>query len=128
MKPDLKATSYSTVGLEMVLSVVLPYLLGSWLDSKLGTEPYLGVVLLLFGLATAVRTLYRAVKRMQRETEQDGFEACQTGRSARFALEQRGELRGEPAPSAAPRRKKSRRRSAKKQRRPGRGRPGDAAR
>ncbi len=112
IKMDLKATSYSTVGLEMVLSVVLPYLLGSWLDSKLGTGPYIAVVLLVFGLATAVRTLYRAVKRMRRETEQDGFEECQTDRSARYAMEHRSAIDGHTSIVKRRKRKKRRRKRA----------------
>lgn len=91
MRKDLKAmaSSYSTVGLELVLSIIVGFLGGRWLDGKLGTHPWLSLVGFFFGVAAGFRTLWRAGRRMQRETERDGFREEDTDRAARFELEER---------------------------------------
>ena len=43
--------SFSTIGLELGLSIALGYLGGEWLDGKFGTEPWLKWIGLGFGLA-----------------------------------------------------------------------------
>ena len=63
--------SLSTVGLELGLSIAIGYLGGRWLDEKLGTEPWLEWIGLGFGLAAAVQSLYRAVRRAQRLMEEE---------------------------------------------------------
>jgi len=73
--------------MDFVLSIVLGFLAGRWLDGKLGTAPYLALAGLGFGLAAGFRFLWRAARRARRETEQDGFKASSTDRQARFALE-----------------------------------------
>ena len=78
----------STVGLEIVVSVLFGFLGGRWLDGRFGTEPILALVGLVFGFATAARFIYRAAKRSQRALERDGFEENRTGRKARFELDQ----------------------------------------
>lgn len=60
----------ATVGLEFVLSIVLPMLFGVWLDEKLGTSPWMMVVWLGFGLAAGIRALMRAAKAATREAEE----------------------------------------------------------
>ena len=79
----------TTVGLEVVASIAIGFLGGRSLDGRLGTEPWLLVLGCVFGLGTAARFLWRASKRMQAQTARDGFKASSTGRSARFALEQK---------------------------------------
>jgi ATP synthase protein I len=59
--------SASSVGLEMGLSVVIAVLIGMWLDSRLGTTPWLMLLWLLFGLAAGFRGVLRAVRRADRE-------------------------------------------------------------
>lgn len=39
-------------------SVALGYFAGSFLDSRLGTEPYLMLILLLMGVATGLKIMY----------------------------------------------------------------------
>ena len=46
---------------------VLGYLVGSWLDRKLGTEPILLIVLLLVGLAASGRETYGLIQLAGRE-------------------------------------------------------------
>lgn len=90
MRPRwMEAGGNATLGLEMVLSALFGFFGGQWLDGKLGTAPYLASLGFFFGIAAAIRALFRATKRMQRATETDGFKASQTDRPARFALEQK---------------------------------------
>src|SRR6187200_2076242 len=63
------ALSASSVGLELGLSVVLCVLLGVWLDGKLGTEPWMMLLLMGIGLAAGFRNLLRNVRRADRAAE-----------------------------------------------------------
>jgi ATP synthase protein I len=63
--------SYSTLGLEMGLSVAVGAIIGYYLDKWLHTEPWLVIVFLIFGAIAGFRSLYRALKRMEREDKED---------------------------------------------------------
>jgi ATP synthase protein I len=72
MKQDWKAVgSYGTVGLEIVLSILVGFFLGRWIDSKLGTEPVFTVIWIGFGVAAAGRSLWRAWKNMQADAARE---------------------------------------------------------
>jgi ATP synthase protein I len=71
---------FGTVGLEVVVSVLIGFFGGRWLDGRFGTTPWMAVIGLAFGVATAGRFLYRAAKRMQRQTEKDGFRQSEVDR------------------------------------------------
>jgi hypothetical protein len=58
----------------MVFSIVFGFLGGQWLDGKFGTKPYLTLLGFFFGVVAGFRAVYRAAKRMQRDTEKDGFD------------------------------------------------------
>ena len=77
MKDEYKAVgSWGTLGLEIVLSVVLGFLGGHWLDGKLGTDPWLGLLGFFFGCGAAVKAILRTHKEMQaitlREEKEQG--------------------------------------------------------
>jgi ATP synthase protein I len=55
--------SASSAGLELGISVGLGALFGSWLDGKLGTEPWMMLVFLVLGVIAGFRGLLRAVAR-----------------------------------------------------------------
>jgi ATP synthase protein I len=74
-KQFYNALSASSVGLELGLSVVLCILLGVWLDGKLGTQPWLMLVLLGIGLAAGFRSVMRSVRRADRAAELEAQEA-----------------------------------------------------
>jgi len=63
--------SYSTLGLEMGLSVAVGAIIGYYLDKWLHTDPWLLIVFLIFGVIAGFRSLYRALKRLQREDKED---------------------------------------------------------
>ena len=70
VKENWKATGgHGTVGLELVFSVLFGFFGGRALDNWLGTAPWLAVVGLGFGIATAIRFLYRALQRANKEAE-----------------------------------------------------------
>jgi len=56
------AGRYSAVGIEMAAAVVIGTLGGLWLDSKLGTEPYLFIFGLVVGVGAATKTIIRIAK------------------------------------------------------------------
>ncbi|NIP72152.1 MAG: AtpZ/AtpI family protein [Gammaproteobacteria bacterium] len=53
---------FSTVGLELGLSVLIGLFVGQWLDARFGTEPWLLLLFLMFGMAAGFRSIYRALK------------------------------------------------------------------
>lgn len=70
MRSDLKGLGdYGTVGLELVISILVGFLGGRWLDGKLGTHGWLTLIGLLFGTVAGFRSLYRAAVKMRKETE-----------------------------------------------------------
>ena len=84
MRADWKAAgSYTTVGMEIVLSVLVGFFGGRWLDARFGTAPYLAVIGFFFGVATAGRFLWQAHRRMRAEAERDDFAPSKTHRRPR---------------------------------------------
>jgi ATP synthase protein I len=61
---------YSTVGLEMGLSVIIGLFVGQWLDKQFGTEPWLLLVFLLFGMVAGFRSIFR-LARHRHDNEDD---------------------------------------------------------
>jgi ATP synthase protein I len=70
-KGIMKYMQYSTVGLELSLSVVIGALFGHWLDRKFGTEPWLMLFWLLCGIAAGFRSLYRTTQKIMKESNQN---------------------------------------------------------
>lgn len=60
-------TRFSTVGIEMGLSVVIGLLMGIYLDRYLKTEPWMTIIFLLFGVAAAFRVMVRVARESSRE-------------------------------------------------------------
>jgi ATP synthase protein I len=90
VRADLKAPGgFGTVGLEIVLAVTFGTFGGHWLDGRLGTEPWLMLVGAGFGIAAAARFLWRATRRLQHATNNDGFDPRRADRPARFALDEK---------------------------------------
>lgn len=48
----------STTGLAMALSIGIGAITGHYLDNKFGTEPWLFLIFLFFGIVAAFRNLY----------------------------------------------------------------------
>jgi F0F1-type ATP synthase assembly protein I len=70
VRNDLRGLGdYGTVGLDLVLSILLGFFGGRWLDGKLGTHGWLTALGFLFGVIAGFRSLYRAAVKWRKETE-----------------------------------------------------------
>ena len=58
-----------TVGLHMVASTFVGYLIGSYLDKWLGTPPWFTIIFLLLGIAAGFRELARLAKKASEEND-----------------------------------------------------------
>ena len=64
LKKAIKALGFiSTVGIAMALSIALGAFIGYYLDRVFGTQPWLTIVFLCFGIAAAFRNLYILYKK-----------------------------------------------------------------
>src|SRR5690606_3705995 len=70
-KRAYNALSASSVGIELGISVGIGLLVGYYLDRWLGTEPWLMLLWLGFGLAAGFRGVFRAVRQADRAAEDD---------------------------------------------------------
>jgi len=55
----------STVGLVMAISITAGALIGYYLDTRFGTEPWLFFVFFGFGIVAAFKNLFTMVKKIQ---------------------------------------------------------------
>jgi ATP synthase protein I len=63
--------SYSSLGLEMGLSVAIGIAMGYFLDKYFKTYPYLTVIFMFFGIGAAMKAVFRVWKKAQREEEDE---------------------------------------------------------
>ncbi len=63
--------SYSSLGLEMGLSVVIGIGIGYFLDYYFKTSPYLTIIFMLFGIVAAFKTIYMLLKKVKKEDERN---------------------------------------------------------
>jgi ATP synthase protein I len=61
---------YSTVGLDLALSILVGLFGGRYLDRKLGAGHWLTVIGLGLGIAAGVRSVWRALESANREAEE----------------------------------------------------------
>jgi ATP synthase protein I len=62
---------FSSLGIELGLSVMIGLIGGQWLDKHFSTEPWLLLVGLLFGMAAGIRSMYSALKRLNAPQERE---------------------------------------------------------
>ena len=60
----------STIGLVMALSICFGALIGFFLDKKMGTEPWLFLLFLIFGIIAAFKNLFTMLKKLQSKNHQ----------------------------------------------------------
>ncbi|MCX5806597.1 MAG: AtpZ/AtpI family protein [Proteobacteria bacterium] len=63
--------SFSSLGLEMGLSVAIGIGIGYFLDFYFKTSPYLTIIFMLFGVAAAFKTIFMLLKKVKRENERN---------------------------------------------------------
>jgi F0F1-type ATP synthase assembly protein I len=59
----------STAGLVLVVAIVIGWAFGSWLDKKLGTDPWLMLLFTLMGIAAGFIEMFRIVLSISREED-----------------------------------------------------------
>jgi len=57
----------STIGIVLVVCTAIGYLFGSWLDTKLGTSPWLMLVFTLMGIAAGFMEMLRILRMISEE-------------------------------------------------------------
>lgn len=62
----------STIGILLVVSTVIGYAFGNWLDKKLGTAPWLMLVFTILGIVAGFIEMFRIVNRMAEDEENLG--------------------------------------------------------
>ncbi len=72
-----QALKYSSVGIELAISVLLGYFAGDWLDGEFGWSPWGAVLGLSFGFAAGLRSLYRLSQKISREAKRDSSDDAQ---------------------------------------------------
>jgi ATP synthase protein I len=63
--------SYSSLGLEMGLSVAIGIGIGYFLDAYFKTSPYLTIIFMFFGIAAAFKTIFLLLRKIEREDKRD---------------------------------------------------------
>ena len=63
-KLESKWIQFSAMGLELGLSVIVGLLIGNFLDGQFGTEPWLLLLFLIFGLIAGFRSVFRLLKKL----------------------------------------------------------------
>ena len=62
-KSAIQMAYASSIGISMALAIFGCFFLGTWVDRKLGTEPYFTLIFLLIGIAAGFRNIYVLMKR-----------------------------------------------------------------
>ena len=63
--------SVGAFGIELLVATTIGFLGGRWLDRKLGTDPWIGLLGLLLGLTAGFRNLIRTIRKAQREQDDE---------------------------------------------------------
>ena len=66
-----KYLRFSSVGLELGLSVLVGLFVGQWLDRRLGTDPWMLLLFLGFGLVAGFRSVYRLLRELNQREPQE---------------------------------------------------------
>jgi ATP synthase protein I len=56
---------FSSLGLQVALSIFIGYGAGRYLDAKLDTQPWMTIIFFIFGLAAAFRNIGLAIKKLR---------------------------------------------------------------
>ena len=70
-KSGPKWVMYSSMGLELGLSVVVGFLIGSWIDGWLATDPWFLLIFGIAGILAGYRSIFRLVKRVQADADSE---------------------------------------------------------
>ena len=72
-KYNTNLLKYSSLGLEMGAAVVIGLLVGTYLDRRFDTDPWLTLIFLFFGFAAAGRAVARVIRTgIPEDEDEDG--------------------------------------------------------
>ena len=74
----------SSIGISMVLAIVFGLVIGVYLDRWLGTEPWLTIVFLIFGIIAAFRNMFHIVRKYGFPEEEANDQANNVKDDSRF--------------------------------------------
>ncbi len=74
----VSGTEFAGIGLQFALTILVFVFAGVWLDSRLGTSPWLLLVFVFVGAAGGFYSMYRRVTAAQRKSK-DGVVGPQSG-------------------------------------------------
>jgi F0F1-type ATP synthase assembly protein I len=66
----LSTAEFAGLGIEFALAILIFALLGHWLDGRLGTTPWLLIILIFAGAGGAFYSMFRRVMAAQRRDEE----------------------------------------------------------
>jgi ATP synthase protein I len=69
-----KIAALSSLGLLLPSSIIVGLFMGYWLDKLLGTRPWLTLTFLILGIMSGFLGLFRGLKKLNIESEDDGDE------------------------------------------------------
>lgn len=75
-RESIRTLKMSSVGIELAVSVLLGLFVGRWLDGKLGTSPWLMIVLLCLGFTAGLRSIIRTMDKASRDADAVGKPAA----------------------------------------------------
>jgi F0F1-type ATP synthase assembly protein I len=78
-----EGAKYTSIGLEFGLGIALGYWLGSQVDERYGFSPYGGMIGLLLGFASGLRSLMKIAKIQEQQAQRELEEASQLDRNAK---------------------------------------------
>ena len=62
---------FSSMGMELGLSVVIGFLIGNWLDAWLETDPWFLFIFGASGIIAGYRSIFRLLKKVQSEMKEE---------------------------------------------------------
>ncbi|MFH1700501.1 MAG: AtpZ/AtpI family protein [Candidatus Zixiibacteriota bacterium] len=65
----------TTIPFLLVAGPVIGYFIGNWIDGKLGTEPYLMIILVLLGFISSGKETYKLIKQLNDGTKNTNDES-----------------------------------------------------
>lgn len=57
---------FSTIGLSVALAIFIGLAIGLWLDQKFGTQPWMMIIFLIFGIIAGYRNIGLAIKKSRK--------------------------------------------------------------
>jgi len=61
----------SVIPAMMVVAPLVGFFIGDWADGKFGTEPFLAILGLILGFASAGREIFKVIKRVSRSKDEN---------------------------------------------------------